>query len=160
MILLYSITIKRNISIISGGQSGVDRSALDFAIRNNIPHSGWCPKNRWAEDGKIPDKYNLQETPEPAPIHRTRKNITVADGTLIIFDKKMDQGTLDTLKFCVETDKLFLIINLSEEIDRKAFTDWLANGNIKLLNIAGSRESSSPGIYKKSLSVLEKLLLD
>jgi hypothetical protein len=74
--------------IISGEQSGVDRSALDFSIQFNIPHAGWCPKGRWAEDGRISDKYNLTETEtiEELLEYRTLKNVQNSDGTLIIYN--------------------------------------------------------------------------
>ncbi len=82
--------------IISGGQTGVDRSALDFCLQNNIECGGWCPKDRIAEDGMIPLKYPLKETTEVDSIFRTHKNIIEADGTLIIFSKIMDEGTSRT----------------------------------------------------------------
>ena len=70
--------------IISGGQTGVDRAALDWAIQNNIPHGGWCPKGRRAEDGVIPNRYVLQETESEGYMQRTKRNIHDSDATLII----------------------------------------------------------------------------
>ena len=77
--------------IISGGQTGVDRAGLDFAIENQIPHGGYCPKGRRSEDGKIPDNYNLIETATSNYKERTEKNLIELDGTLIINNSKGDQ---------------------------------------------------------------------
>src|SRR5437867_10686295 len=69
--------------IISGGQTGADRAALDFAIARGIPHGGWCPQGRLAEDGIIPGCYKLTETPSPDPVQRTEWNVRDSDGSVI-----------------------------------------------------------------------------
>lgn len=143
--------------IISGGQSGVDRSALDFSIKYNIPHGGWCPKNRWAEDGQIPDRYHLTETKEKSPDSRTQKNVISSDATLIIYRGIKDEGTYRTMEFCKQQNKPFLEVDLSNRIDKTAFENWLNSNQIKMLNIAGSRESNSPGIYNETRVLLEYL---
>lgn len=145
--------------IISGGQSGVDRSALDFAIQHTIPHSGWCPRNRWAEDGQIPAIYNLTETLEDNPEFRTLKNVISSDASLIIFKGVKDEGSLKTIEFCKQQHKLFFEFDFSKKVDKKEFNDWLSLNQIRILNIAGPRESNSPGIYQETRSILEYLLL-
>lgn len=152
------MTKKINISkIISGGQSGVDRSALDFSIQYNIPHAGWCPKNRLAEDGQIPSFYNLTETADEMPETRTLKNIKTADSTLIIHKGVKEKGTLKTIELCNQTNKTFIEIDLTEKIEKEKFIVWLSSNNIKTLNIAGPRESNSLGIYNETTHLLEYL---
>jgi len=148
---------RRVSKIISGGQSGVDRSALNFSIQYNIPHGGCCPKNRWAEDGTISNIYNLTETNEELPEARTLKNVLSSDGTLIIYKETKDKGTLKTKEFCIQNNKAFFEIDVSEKIEKKKFKYWLNSNNIKTLNIAGPRESNSPGIYNKTTPLLEYL---
>ena len=150
---------RRVSKIISGGQSGVDRSALNFSIKHTIPHGGWCPKNRWAEDGPIPSLYNLKETNEESPEHRTLKNILSSDGSLIIYKVIKDEGTLKTIKFCKQNNKTLFEIDISEKTEKEKFKSWLNSNNIKILNIAGPRESNSLGIYNKTTPLLEYLFL-
>ncbi len=144
--------------IVAGGQSGVDRSALDFSIKNNIPHGGWCPKNRWAEDGIIPTFYNLTETVEEASEARTLKNVVFSDGTLIIFKNTKDLGTFKTIEFCIQNNKAFFEIDLTKKIEKEQFNHWLISNNIKVLNVAGSRESNSPERYNETTSLLKYLV--
>jgi len=89
--------------IISGGQTGVDRAGLDFAIENRVPHSGYCPKGRISEDGKISGSYNLIETATSNYKERTEKNLIESDGTLIINKGKLSGGTLTHGKPLQET---------------------------------------------------------
>jgi hypothetical protein len=144
--------------IISGGQTGVDRSALDFCLKNHIDCGGWCPRGRMAEDGNIPPKYPLKETDEQQAILRTKKNIEEADGTLILFDKQMDEGTIHTLNYALEIKSPLYKIDLSKNYySLVEMKEWIRKNEIKILNIAGSRERNSPEIYRQSLSFLENL---
>ena len=146
--------------IISGGQSGVDRSALDFSIKHKIPYGGWCPRNRWAEDGKIPLFYNLTETKEEEKEFRTLKNVIGSDGTLIIYKGLMDEGTLKTIFFCKQHNKTFIEFDLLKNIDKAQFKNWTHTNLIRVLNVAGPRESNCPGIYNETSTLLEYLFLD
>ncbi len=150
----------RNIKIISGGQSGIDRAALDFALKFKISCGGWCPKGRKAEDGRIDVKYPLKETFDENYNTRTKLNVEHSDGTLIFFKKIPDKGTLLTIKFAEEFNKPFLKINLSDNQKQnlQIVNAWLHAHNFRTLNIAGTRESNSPGIYNDSLRFLEQLL--
>ncbi len=138
----------RNIKIISGGQTGVDLAALDFAIENNISCGGWCPKGRINEDGIIPDKYPLSETKSPEYTERTEMNIKDSDGTLVLYSGNIDSGTKFTLKRAMELQKPFFSIDIKNDLDTISIKQWMKTYNIKIINIAGPRESSSPGIYK------------
>jgi hypothetical protein len=142
--------------IISGGQTGADRAALDFAILNNIACGGWCPKGRISETGKIPDKYPLIETGSSDYPSRTLKNIMEADATLIfILDNFIDSGTKLTIRLCNFLRKPYLVIDLKtagESCDK--VSEWIETKGIKTLNVAGNRESQSPGIYSHTLGFM------
>lgn len=143
--------------IISGGQSGADRAALDFAIENNIPHGGFCPKERWAEDGRIPEKYKLEETESPHCMQRTEKNILQADFTLIVYSSEIDSGTRKTIAFCEKHQKPFLLFCLKEKQSDKQKFLLYKNANAQIINIAGPRASNDAGIYQMTKDFLEKL---
>jgi hypothetical protein len=104
--------------VISGGQTGVDRAALDWAIRNDVPHGGWCPKGRRAEDGTIPEKYALEETASRGYADRTRRNVFSADATLILNIGPLEGGTRLTAEVCEQWQKPFLIIQLDATVAR------------------------------------------
>ena len=150
--------IINHIIITSGGQSGVDRAALDFALNHGIDCGGWCPSGRLAEDGVIPDHYPLCETATENPAERTRLNVEGADGTLIIFQNSMDEGTHLTLQVVNELSKPAYIISINSLCDPAEFRGWLEANNIKILNIAGPRESSSKGTYEFAARVLQEIL--
>ena len=150
------------IKIISGGQSGVDRAALDFALKFGIASGGWCPKDRIAEDGTIDKKYPLQETADTTNETRTKFNVRDSDGTLILYDGELDDGTLLTMELVQKSEKPLLKIDLSGENDKnlQKVSNWINFNHLEILNIAGPRESNSPGIYVEALHFLEKLLAD
>ena len=144
--------------IISGGQTGVDRAALDIAIFLNIPHGGFCPKGRIAEDGVISSRYHLQETPERDYVQRTEWNVCAADGTLILAKKPLTGGTLLTIKFAQKLKKPYLVFDLFKTQPIDSIVAWIEENHIKTLNIAGPRASSSAGIYSLTYKILRKLL--
>lgn len=150
--------------IISGGQTGVDQAALKFAIDHNIPHGGWCPKGRKAENGIIPKEFILRETSSEDYSERTRLNIRDSDGTLILVPKipiSITDGTLLTIEEVKKIQKPFLIIDLSEnDPPRDKINDWVNENHIKTLNIAGPRESQSPGINQLCTTFFEYLFGD
>ena len=140
--------------ILSGGQTGVDRAALDAAIELGIPHGGWCPRNRLAEDGRIPQKYRLKETLSPEYAVRTRLNVRDTDGTLILYREPLEGGTALTWQFAVELEKPVLLVELGFPPVFEAFHLWLSENSIRTLNIAGPRESQRPGIYHEAKSLV------
>ena len=148
-----------SIKIISGGQSGVDRAALDFALENSIVCGGFCPKGRLAEDGPIDPKYPLIESLSPEFHKRTELNLLLTDGTLILTSGKMDTGTIFTHKLVEKYEIPNLVVNLKIKKDPTSILNWILDNNISMLNIAGPRESSSPGIYKKAKGFMESFFM-
>ncbi|TFE68989.1 dihydroneopterin aldolase [Methylacidiphilum sp. Yel] len=143
--------------IVSGGQTGADRAALDWAMANGIPHGGWCPKGRLSEAGVIPDKYQLSETPTPSYTVRTAWNVWDSDGTLIVtLQPSLTEGSLATQQFAVTFGKPWLHINqTTPEIEAKV-KKFLSSHSIEILNVAGSRESKEKGIYDFCYRVLDR----
>lgn len=150
------------IKIVSGGQTGPDRAALDIAIELNIPHGGWCPKGRLAElGGLIPHKYSLQETDSSDFSVRTKRNIEDSDGTLIFVPKLpliVTDGTILTIQEVKEKNKPYLIFDLSNPPENNAVEQWIRCHDIKTLNVAGPRESQSPGIYSQTYIFLKTVI--
>ena len=145
--------------IISGGQTGVDRTALDVAIELGIPSGGWCPKGRLAEDGVIDPKYPLQETDSPEYPVRTEMNVKDSDATLIITKGPVTGGTARTLELAEKHKKPHLVVDLSTRKDPMIVKKWLEFNQVGVLNVAGPRESKIPGIYDKAGDFLRKILL-
>ena len=144
--------------IISGGQTGVDRAALDSAIALQIPHGGWCTAGRKAEDGKIPERYMLVELDSPEYDERTRKNVDDSDGTLILNRGMLEGGTALTLIFTRYLSKPVMIVDLDNPPEQQEIRNWLMDNQIKRCNVAGPRESKRPGIYRLACHFLHSLL--
>lgn len=140
--------------IVSGGQTGVDRAALDVARSSGIPHGGWCPRGRIAEDGPISSDYLLTETLSADYAVRTRKNVADSDGTLIVYLSPLEGGTALTYRKAVELSKTVFLLDLDSPPHPKAVEKWLAENKIETLNVAGPRESQRPGIYEKTVQLL------
>lgn len=147
--------IFKNIEIISGGQSGVDRAALDFALENGISCGGYCPKGRLAEDGIIDKKYPLLETQSSIYQERTRLNIEQSDAILVIFEKDLGKGTKLAIEFAEKTNKPIFVAKMpSNNQLLEEVIIWLNKLKPIRLNIAGPRESSDMGIYEKTYTFL------
>lgn len=147
--------------IISGGQTGADRAALDIAIKLNIPHGGWIPKGRKTEDGILPDKYQLKEMPTANYPARTEKNILDSDGTLIISHGNLTGGSALTRKLAKKHDRPWV----HTDMDQMPISDaaeilisWIERHDIQVLNVAGSRASKDPVIYGVTFEVLKTVL--
>ncbi|MBI3292190.1 MAG: putative molybdenum carrier protein [Elusimicrobia bacterium] len=145
--------------IISGGQTGVDRAALDVAIELGIPHGGFCPRGRKAEDGRIPDRYVLTETDSEDYAVRTERNVDASDGTLILFFGEMSGGTLITNELCQVKRKPVFVVDLMALSPETpwAFRTWFQTNGIRVLNVAGPRASQTPAIYSKAKTLLTHL---
>jgi hypothetical protein len=143
--------------IISGGQTGTDRAALDFALTNHLDCGGWCPRGRIAEDGRIDEKYPLQETKSTIYAERTRLNVEDSDGTLILFSGEVSGGTKYTLDHAKLRKKPVMLVNVHDEASFRNVRSWINENNIIVLNIAGPRESTVPGIYNLALAYLKRL---
>jgi len=147
--------------IISGGQTGADRAALDVAIKLNIPHGGWIPKGRKTEDGILPDKYHLKEMPTGSYPKRTEQNILDSDGTLIISHGKLTGGSALTRKLAKKHERLWIhadMDKLSVSDAVKTVRSWINRNSIQILNVAGARASKDPEIYKVTFQLLKTVL--
>jgi hypothetical protein len=144
--------------IRSGGQTGVDRAALDVALELGIPCRGWCPRGRRAEDGPIDGRYPLQETPWDGYPQRTEWNVRDSDGTLVLTRGEADRGTVLTIDLAARFKKPCLILDLNAQPDPTAARAWADQHGVRELNVAGPRESSRPGIYAEAVAFLRKVL--
>tara|TARA_Y100001934_G_scaffold244844_1_gene302642 strand:- start:347 stop:826 length:480 start_codon:yes stop_codon:yes gene_type:complete len=130
--------------IVSGGQTGADRAALDWAIDHKVSHAGWCPAGRLAEDGRIPEKYQLRETPSSSYPERTRRNVEDSDATLIVSPQSPEGGTLLTLRHAKEINKPVLVVTLQNEKEAPVLLrSFIRKHKISALNVAGPRISGS-----------------
>jgi hypothetical protein len=144
--------------IVSGGQTGVDRAALDVALTLNVSCGGWCPKGRRAEDGVINSRYPLDETSSKSYSRRTEWNVRDSDGTLILTVGEPTGGTALTIRAAEELGRPFIIIDPSSEAGVERFREWTKAWKIETLNVAGPRESAIPGIYDLAAAFLQKIL--
>lgn len=144
--------------IVSGGQTGVDRAALDAANKWHIATGGWCPKFRKAEDGTIPEIYPLSETPSVEFDQRTEWNVRDSDGTMLIVRGAIFGGTLFAKTICHQTNKPCCIVDLTAEVQHAEILNWLERNRISVLNIAGPRESHLNGIYEDAKEFVSNLL--
>ncbi len=142
--------------VVSEGQTGVDRGALDACLHLNFPCGGWCPKDRLAEDGRISDKYPLKETAENEYRFRTLKNILDSDATMIISPEKLEGGTLLTYKYAVENKKS--VLKVSSFNDIFSVFNWLIEKDIRVLNVAGPRLSEWSEAYYFSFQIIVGLV--
>lgn len=145
------------IKIISGGQTGADRAALDAAISLGIPHGGWLPRGRKTEAGPLPGSYRLKELASPNYRDRTGKNIQESDGTLIVSFGPLTGGSALTEALAVRHDRPCLHLDL-DLIDQTravaALKTWLNEFRIRILNVAGPRASGEPRIYQAVFNLL------
>ncbi len=148
------------IRVISGGQTGVDMAALDAARQAGLPIGGWCPAGRLNEQGRIPDEYPLVETPSADSRQRTEWNVRDSDATLIISPfPVVSNGTAYTLMMIERHRKPFVVLDV-ERLDETLIPDlldWLRANDVRVLNVAGPRESKVPGIYKRARAFLTAL---
>lgn len=138
----------------------MDRAALDVAIELGIPHGGWCPLGREAEDGPIPPKYQLKETPLKDTIQRTEWNVRDSDGTLILVWGNVQEtkdGTTDTQRLCRQLLKPIYIQDLESNEPKENIIKWALENQIKVLNVAGPRQNFAPYVYDESKTYLASL---
>jgi hypothetical protein len=145
-----------SLKIVSGGQTGVDRAALDVARALKLPHGGWCPLGRRAEDGRIDSIYELREVDSPKYWVRTERNVVDSDATLILFRAPLTGGTQFTFRMTQRYEKPCWLVDLSQPDWPVAseFNAWLDEHRVRVLNVAGPRESSAAGIYAQTFDLL------
>ena len=136
------------VKIISGGQTGVDRAALDAAIDLGIPCGGWCPRGRLAEDGPIPDRYPLREAPTPSYAERTAFNVRDADGTLVLSWGTPSNGTALTIRLAETMEKPCVVLDLRASPEPEDAREWVRCHAIRILNVAGPRASAAPDLQR------------
>lgn len=146
------------LTLVSGGQTGVDRAALDVAMERGVPCGGWCPAGRQAEDGPIDARYPLRETPSADPAQRTEWNVRDSDGTLLLVTRAHSPGTELTHDVARRLRRPACLCRLDALPDPGAFRRWLHTHNIRTLNVAGPRESESPGVYALACAWLRAAL--
>ena len=148
------------LKIVSGGQTGVDRAALDVALELGIECRGWCPAGRMAEDGVIDARYPLTETPSPDPAQRTEWNVRDSDATLILTTGAESAGTELTREVARRLGKPVYTFpfHAGAGEDVEMFRRWLQVADVRTLNVAGPRESESPGIGDEARRILRALL--
>lgn len=144
--------------VVSGGQTGVDRAALDVALEFGIARGGWCPKGRKAEDGPLPPHYPLQETSSDVYAQRTEWNVRDSDGTLVLTRGRPTEGTALTVQIASRLGKPCLVLDLDEQPGLTAVVTWAKANQVKVLNVAGPRESRCPGISVQAAQFLRKIL--
>jgi putative molybdenum carrier protein len=149
------------LKIISGGQTGVDRAALDVALRHGIVCGGWCPTGRLDEFGKIPDHYPVQELKGGGFTERTLQNVKDSDGTVVVYSDHLAGGTAQTVYFCFELKRPHELIDaskLSAEGAAKLIGDFVRKNKIGILNVAGPRQSAWPEGYAYASRALSAFL--
>jgi len=144
--------------IVSGGQTGVDRAALDAALASGVSVGGWCPQGRRAEDGPIPERYPLEETPSEAYEQRTAWNVRDSDGTLIITDGTLEGGTALTMQEVKRQGRALLHVRTSDPVPVEMIQAWGEDHDVRTLNVAGPRASEVEGIYDGARTILDAFL--
>jgi hypothetical protein len=153
------------LKIISGGQSGADRAALDAAIEAAIPYGGWCPNGGWAEDMPEPPGVlalypDLRPTPETSPGQRTEWNVRDSDALMVLVDSASlaaSKGTGFALNCAAVLKKPHIIIDIDAPDALPKAQGFLADRAGGSLCIGGPRESEAPGIYTKALALVTAL---
>ena len=148
----------KGLKIISGGQTGVDRAALDIALRHGIECGGWCPAGRLDEFGRIPDRYPVQESEAGGFTERTLQNVKDSDGTVVMYPRGLRGGTERTVRFCVELNRphqLIDALSVATEEAAKLIADFVRKNRIGILNVAGPRQSEWPEGYAYASRALE-----
>jgi len=148
---------RARLEVVSGGQTGVDRAALDTALALGLPCGGWCPRGRRAEDGPIPPRYPLRETPSAAYPERTEWNVRDSDATLVLSRGRRRGGTALTLRLARRYGRPALAVDLSAPPAADAVRAWIARERVRRLNVAGPRESEHPGIHEQAAAFLRQV---
>lgn len=147
---------KKRFAFISGGQTGADRAALDWAIARGVSHAGWCPKGRRTEDGPLGSQYQLRETPAANYLQRTEWNIRDSDATVIFsMAPKLTGGSLKTATIAIKHGKPVLhLASASGSPQAQTLRDFVDKNCVTRLNVAGPRASKEPAVAAYVLRIL------
>jgi Circularly permutated YpsA SLOG family len=149
------------VKIISGGQTGVDRAALDVALKHGIDCGGWCPAGRLDELGKIPERYPVKELEQGSFAERTLRNVKDSGATALIYFRGLRGGTEFTLRCCLDLGRPHQLIDaakVSADEAAQLIVDLVRTHKIDVLNVAGPRQSEWPGGYDYASEALHKFL--
>jgi hypothetical protein len=146
------------LEVVSGGQTGVDRAALDTALDLGLDCGGWCPRGRRAEDGPLGARYPVRETPSDGYPQRTEWNVRDSDATLILHRGRLRGGTALTMRLARRLGRPTFAVDLSTATPAGAVREWLARERVRRVNIAGPRESEQPGIHAQAAAFLRDVL--
>ncbi len=135
----------------------MDRAALDVALELGMPTGGWCPKGRKAEDGPLASRYPLMETPSDDYWQRTEWNVRDSDGTLVLTRGTPTEGTAYTIEVARKLGKPCWVLDLTEAPSELAVKTWARANEVRVLNVAGPRESKCPGIYAQAVEFLRRV---
>jgi hypothetical protein len=153
------MTLKK---IVSGGQTGVDRAALDAALAVDFPCGGWAPGDRVAEDGVIPERYPLIALPKGGYRQRTRLNVSDSDGTAILYNESLNGGTRLTRNLCALLNRPYILISAREmpqtSIAAAAVLKFIEDNNIETLNVAGPRASGWVAGYAFAIKIVAEVI--
>jgi len=151
------------LTVVSGGQTGVDRGALRAALDRDAPCGGWCPEGRLAEDGTIPAVYPVRPLPGGGYAARSRRNVEDSDGTAIVYNGDLEGGTRLTVTACEAASKPRVLIDtrvLGQPEAVQALLAFIARNDIRTLNVAGPRASKWPEAHDVALSLLSAVLAE
>jgi len=152
---------RRLTRLVSGGQTGVDRAALDAALEQKVPCGGWCPRGRRAEDGRIPDRYPLRELDSEAYADRTLANVVDSDATLIVYFSEISGGTGLTLRHCIGQRRPYLLIDADAVPVGRAIglvREFVRKRAVATLNVAGPRASGAAEAYAYTFALIRGVL--
>jgi hypothetical protein len=147
-------------TIVSGGQTGADRAALHWAIEHEVPHGGWCPAGRRAEDGPLDLKYKLTETGREGYRACTVRKVRDSDATLIVNLGGLEGGSLETMRIAERRRKPVRVVQMDSSPSEEVIADlraWLADNAVQVLDVAGPRESKRPGVYTVTRALFSRL---
>ena len=150
-----------DICIVSGGQTGVDRAALDAALELGVSCGGWCPAGRLAEDGPLDPSYPLNETASSQYVERTQRNVIDSDATLIVYFDRLEGGSKKTESFCQQHNKPYLLLDMAQHDRTSAVTkliNFINENRIQVLNVAGPRASKQKQAYPVTRELMISLL--
>ncbi len=156
------MTVDDALTLVSGGQTGVDQGGLSAALDCGTPCGGWCPARRASEDGEIPTIYPVRELPGAGYAERTLRNVQDSDGTAIIFDAVLEGGTRLTRTCCEQWSKPCVLIDASamnRDEALAAVVRFVGGNDIRILNVAGPRASKWPGAHDYTHALMTAVLV-